>query len=55
MLCTMSASRAIGLDLADVPLHVYGPPGLAEFIRYTYLLPTDVHTIHSMECELDRL
>lgn len=33
LLCTMSAARVIGLDVTDVPLHIYGPPGLSEFIR----------------------
>lgn len=33
MLCTMSSAREVGLDLADMPLHIYGPPGLATFVR----------------------
>lgn len=32
MLCTMSSAREKGLDSADLPLHIYGPPGLAEYI-----------------------
>lgn len=44
MLCTMSAAREIGLDIADVPLHLYGPPGLAEFIKYD-ISPLQSHCI----------
>ncbi len=32
MLCTISSSRLRGHELADIPLHLYGPQGLAEFI-----------------------
>ncbi len=33
MLCTISAAREKGHEAADTPLHVYGPPGLAEYIK----------------------
>jgi hypothetical protein len=37
MLCTISAAREIisttGRELAQVPVHLYGPQGLAEFVR----------------------
>lgn len=33
MLCTLSAARAKGHENADTPLHVYGPPGLVDFIK----------------------
>lgn len=33
MLCTLSWARERGFEDADIPLHVYGPPGLADYIR----------------------
>ena len=33
MLCTLSWARERGFENADIPLHVYGPPGLADYIR----------------------
>lgn len=33
MLCTISAARERGYEAADEPLHIYGPPGLADFIK----------------------
>jgi ribonuclease BN (tRNA processing enzyme) len=33
MLCTISAAREKGHEMADTPLHVYGPQGLADFIK----------------------
>ena len=33
MLCTISAARAKGHESADTPLHIYGPPGLAEYVE----------------------
>jgi ribonuclease Z len=32
LLCTISASRETGHEAADIPVHLYGPPGLAEYI-----------------------
>ena len=32
MLCTISASREKGHEAADIPVHVYGPPGLVSFV-----------------------
>lgn len=32
LLCTVSSSRVRGHETADIPVHVYGPEGLAEFI-----------------------
>ncbi|GAX80820.1 hypothetical protein CEUSTIGMA_g8255.t1 [Chlamydomonas eustigma] len=32
LLCTISASRESGHEAADIPVHLYGPPGLAEYI-----------------------
>ena len=32
MLCTISASRSKGHEAADIPVHVYGPPGLVGFV-----------------------
>lgn len=50
MLCTISASRERGHEAADIPLHVYGPPGLADYINTmltvsrTYLeMPVIIH------------
>ena len=33
MLCTLNWARERGFESADIPLHVYGPPGLADYIR----------------------
>lgn len=33
MLCTISASREKGHEAADMPLHVYGPAGVADYIK----------------------
>ena len=33
MLCTISAAREKGHEAADTPLHIYGPRGLAEYIK----------------------
>ncbi|GMH33297.1 hypothetical protein BSKO_01131 [Bryopsis sp. KO-2023] len=33
MICTIGCSRERGHSVADIPLHIYGPPGLAEFIE----------------------
>ncbi|KAL4425848.1 hypothetical protein ABPG75_009864 [Micractinium tetrahymenae] len=50
MLCTISAAREKGHEAADIPLHVYGPPGLADYINAmlsvsrTYLeMPVIIH------------
>ncbi|GAB4824088.1 hypothetical protein N2152v2_011134 [Parachlorella kessleri] len=50
MLCTLSAARAKGHENADMPLHIYGPPGLVDFINNmltvsrTYLeMPVIIH------------
>ncbi len=32
LLCTISASREAGHEIADIPVLLYGPPGLADFI-----------------------
>lgn len=32
MLCTISASRDKGQELSDIPVHVYGPAGLVQFV-----------------------
>ncbi len=33
MLCTMSAAREKGHENADMPVHLYGPPGLANYVK----------------------
>ena len=33
MLCTISAAREKGYETADEPVHIYGPPGLADYIK----------------------
>ena len=33
MLCTISAAREKGHEAADAPVHVYGPAGIADFIK----------------------
>lgn len=32
MLCTINASRERGHELTDIPVHVYGPAGTADFL-----------------------
>ncbi|PNH05146.1 hypothetical protein TSOC_008557, partial [Tetrabaena socialis] len=42
-MCTISASRERGHEGSDIPVHVYGPPGTADFlatmmrVSHTYL------------------
>lgn len=50
MLCTISAAREVGHEAADVPVHLYGPPGIADFLAAamqlsdTYMLvPVLIH------------
>lgn len=45
MMCTISASREMGLDTSDLPLHIFGPAGLAEYLRCgkTTSLTTEKH------------
>ena len=52
MLCTISASRSKGHEAADIPIHVYGPPGLVSFVSSmlsvsrTYLeMPVILHEL----------
>ena len=52
MLCNISAARELGHEGADVPLHLYGPPGVARFLTAamqlsdTYLLcPVLIHEL----------
>lgn len=52
MLCTISASRSKGHEAADVPVHVYGPPNLVQFVSSmlavsrTYLeMPVVLHEL----------
>ena len=52
MLCNISAAREMGHENADVPLHLYGPPGVARFLAAamelsdTYLLcPVIIHEL----------
>ena len=33
LLCTLSAAREMGHKSADVPIYIYGPPGIAQYIR----------------------
>ena len=44
MLCTLSWARERGFENADIPLHVYGPPGLADYIRSGTLPVPVLHT-----------
>ena len=53
MLCTISASRSKGHEAADVPVHVYGPPNLVQFVSSmlavsrTYLeMPVVLHELN---------
>ena len=39
MMCIISASREMGLDTSDLPLHIFGPSGLAEYLRCCLLRP----------------
>lgn len=50
MLCTISAARERGHENADMPVHVYGPPGTSDYVRTmmsvseTYLeMPVLIH------------
>ncbi len=52
MLCNISAARELGHEGADIPLHLYGPPGVARFLAAamqlsdTYLLcPVLIHEL----------
>ena len=36
MICTCSTAREMGLNTSDLPMHIYGPPGLAEYIRCSW-------------------
>ncbi|PSC73783.1 Zinc phosphodiesterase ELAC 1 [Micractinium conductrix] len=62
MLCTISASREKGHESADLPLHVYGPPGLADYINTmltvsrTYLeMPVIIHELSTAPVPADQL
>lgn len=43
LLCSLAASRVRGAEKTDIPIHVYGPPGVADYlatmfqVSYTYL------------------
>ena len=63
MLCTISASRERGHEAADIPIHVYGPPGLVSFVSAmlavsrTYLeMPVVLHefTPRAVPAQLDQ-
>ena len=36
LICTIGAARMHGHEVSDIPVHVYGPPGLAEFVASVY-------------------
>ena len=36
LICTVGAAREKGHENADIPVHVYGPPGLAELLSKIY-------------------
>ena len=36
LICTIGAARERGHENADIPVHVYGPPGTAEFLASIY-------------------
>ena len=40
LLCTLGAARAKGHENADIPVHVYGPPGTADFLASLYQVRT---------------
>ncbi|CAL8471292.1 g10834 [Coccomyxa elongata] len=44
MMCICSAAREVGMDTSDLPLHIYGPPGLAEYLR-TFLAVSDTYIV----------
>lgn len=33
MLCTLGMGREKGHETADMPVHIYGPPGLVDFLK----------------------
>ncbi|KAL0052085.1 hypothetical protein WJX82_007711 [Trebouxia sp. C0006] len=60
MLCTLNWARERGFESADIPLHVYGPLGLADYIRTMLLLsdtysmvPILVHEFATEACDLE--
>jgi ribonuclease BN (tRNA processing enzyme) len=36
LLCCVSAARAKGHEVADIPVHVYGPAGLAQYLARVF-------------------
>ncbi len=32
LICTLSSAREKGHEVADIPIHIYGPSGTAEFL-----------------------
>lgn len=38
LLCTIGLSRAKGHETADIPIHVYGPPGTAEYLSSVFMV-----------------
>ena len=38
LLCTISASKERGHETADIPIHIYGPPGTADFLSTMLLV-----------------
>lgn len=36
IICTIGAAREKGHENADIPVHVYGPPGLAAFLTSVF-------------------
>jgi ribonuclease Z len=62
MLCTISASRSKGHEAADIPVHVFGPPGLVSFVSSmlavsrTYLeMPVILHELTPGHVEPDTI
>ncbi|KAJ9527574.1 hypothetical protein QJQ45_025846 [Haematococcus lacustris] len=38
LLCTIGQARVRGHETTDIPIHVYGPPGLANFLANIYMV-----------------
>ena len=49
MMCICSAAREVGMDTSDLPLHIYGPSGLAEYLRWLAFPATDIVRTSQLE------
>ncbi len=45
LLCTVSAARVKGHEKTDLPLHIYGPRGLADYLDTIFKVRDRLHTM----------